>query len=159
MADIDIIDEQNFLKDQDKEMLLDLIELTSRVIQSDDDFEMDISIVNNQEIHQLNLDYRGIDRPTDVLSFALEEQADEADIFDMLLKENGVRRHLGDLIISYEKVQEQAEDYKHSIERELGFLVVHGFLHLNGYDHQTVEEEAKMFSIQEEVLSKYGLSR
>ena len=68
-------------------------------------------------------------------------------------------KHLGDIIISFEKTVEQAEDYGHSVERELAFLAVHGFLHLNGYDHQTEADEKEMFSLQEEVLEENGFSR
>ncbi len=67
--------------------------------------------------------------------------------------------YIGELYISIDKAREQAEDYGHSFEREMGFLAVHGFLHINGYDHYTPEEEAEMFGLQEEILTAYGLTR
>ncbi|MBJ6363111.1 rRNA maturation RNase YbeY [Paenibacillus sp. GCM10012307] len=125
--------------------------------------EVALTFVDDAEIHQLNKEYRGIDRPTDVLSFAmLEEGENELEIvFEVESEEeldpfSGI---LGDIIISVEKAQQQSEDYGHSFERELGFLFVHGFLHLIGYDHQDEEAEAVMTAKQEAVLQKAGLVR
>ncbi|PAM93050.1 rRNA maturation RNase YbeY, partial [Flavobacterium sp. IR1] len=99
--------------------------------------------------------YRGKDMPTDVISFALNDEVeDEA---DMIME--GMPNALGDIIISVAHISRQAEEYGHSFERELGFLVVHGFLHLLGYDHMTEQDEKAMFSRQEEILSAYGLTR
>ena len=171
---IDIIDEDNYLATDQEVLIQDVVKLTAKYLKMAGNIEVDISIVSNEEIHQLNLEYRQIDRPTDVLSFALEEVSSEFDISDFTSfttefksdEENSdnqtgeeFARHLGDIIISHPKVQEQADDYGHSFERELAFLAVHGFLHLNGFDHQTKEEEKVMFSIQEEVLSQHGLDR
>ncbi|MGY4104064.1 rRNA maturation RNase YbeY [Ignavigranum ruoffiae] len=156
---IEVIDEQNRLKQAQIDIITDLIQLAAAHIDRRQDFEVDISIVDNETIHQLNRDYRGIDRPTDVLSFALEEESDQDNFPDIYQQANLFPSHLGDIIISYPKIREQAEAYGHSFERELGFLAVHGFLHLNGYDHQTPAEAEEMFSIQEEVLKRYGLSR
>jgi probable rRNA maturation factor len=122
--------------------------------------EVVVTLVNNERIHELNREYRGVDRPTDVLSFAMNEPGEgEMEIY---LDESDMEEFpnmLGDIIISLPKAQEQAEDFGHSLERELGFLVVHGFLHLLGYDHGTEEEEKEMFSRQEEVLQQIGLTR
>ncbi len=122
--------------------------------------EVVVTLVNNERIHELNREYRGVDRPTDVLSFAMNEEGEgEMDIF---LDEDEIDEFpnmLGDIIISLPKAQEQAQEYGHSLERELGFLAVHGFLHLLGYDHGTEEEEKEMFSRQEEILQKIGLTR
>ena len=98
---------------------------------------------------EINKTYRGIDRPTDVISFALEEDENYE------VKE----RLLGDIYISIDKVYEQAKEYEHSVKRELFFLVTHGFLHLLGYDHMTEEEEKEMFSLQEKILDEYGVKR
>ncbi|MNC24406.1 Endoribonuclease YbeY [compost metagenome] len=124
--------------------------------------EVDLTFVDNERIHELNREYRGIDRPTDVLSFAMNEAGeDEPEIiyaFDD--DEYGeVPNSLGDIIISVTRAKEQAEEYGHSLERELGFLFVHGFLHLLGYDHQDAESEAEMMSKQEHVLEQVGLTR
>lgn len=101
-----------------------------------------VIIVDNEYIHKLNKEYRNIDRPTDVITFALEDNLD--------IKTNP--RLLGDIYISIERAKEQAIEYGHSLEREVCFLAVHGFYHLLGYDHQTTEEEKVMFTKQEEVL-------
>ena len=113
------------------------------------DSVMSIIIVDNEKIHEINREYRNIDRETDVISFALEE----GETIDEPYKT------LGDIYISIDKVHEQAKEYGHSIKRELFFLVTHGFLHLLGYDHMNKEDEEKMFSLQEEILDKYGVKR
>lgn len=173
---IDLIDDNNYLKNEHKEIIEKVIGETARKLNLAEEVEVDISIVDNEVIQQLNKDYRGIDKPTDVLSFALEEDIEDAPSFDFqqFIKEvqvdnesedlsedfeNKMARHLGDIIISYQRTVEQAKDYKHTFERELAFLAVHGFLHLNGYDHGTVEEEEIMFSLQEEVLRENGFTR
>ena len=104
-----------------------------------------IIIVDNEEIHKLNKSYRGIDRPTDVISFALEDD-------DTFIKMD--IRILGDIYISIDKARSQALEYGHSLLRELCFLTVHGILHLLGYDHMKEEDEKVMFQIQEEVLDE-----
>lgn len=173
---IDLIDDNNYLKEEHKDIIENIIQATAKKLKLGKEVEVDISIVDNEVIQQLNKDYRGIDKPTDVLSFALEEDIEDAPSFDFqqFIEEisdedeadglqnelsNIVARHLGDIIISYQRTVEQAEDYKHSFERELAFLAVHGFLHLNGYDHATAEEERIMFSLQEEVLKENGFTR
>ncbi len=109
-----------------------------------------IIIVDNEYIHKLNKEYRGIDRPTDVISFALEDNSD----FSL----EGIRV-LGDIYISIDKVYEQANLYGHSNLREICFLMIHGFLHLLGYDHMNPEDEKVMFEKQEEILSEFGIER
>lgn len=108
-------------------------------------------IVNNDYIHELNKNYRNIDRETDVITFALEDD-------DTLVLPDGIRV-LGDIYISIDKAKQQAEEYGHTLLRELSFLAVHGFYHLLGYDHVTEAEEKVMFAKQEEVLSSYGITR
>ncbi len=124
--------------------------------------EVDLTFVDNERIHELNKEYRGIDRPTDVLSFALNESAeDELEIVYEVSEDEAeeLPDMLGDIIISVTRAKEQANDYGHSLERELGFLFVHGFLHLLGYDHQDEASEAEMMGKQEQVLSQVGLTR
>lgn len=135
------------------------------------DGEVALTLVDDAEIHELNKQYRGIDRPTDVLSFAMQEMGDdeleivyetyEADEHaeDASESDGQFEEPLGDIIISVERAVQQAEEYGHSFERELGFLFVHGFLHLIGYDHQDEAEEKKMFGKQDEILEKAGLLR
>lgn len=164
MMIIDLIDDNEYLTKEHKDIILTVVSQTAKKLNLPEGIEVDISIVTNEAIHQLNKDYRGIDRPTDVLSFALEEDIDDAPTFDFetfseLDNESAVSKHLGDIIISYQRTVEQAEDYGHSVERELAFLSVHGFLHLNGYDHQTEADEKEMFSLQEEVLEENGFPR
>ncbi|MFY0545087.1 rRNA maturation RNase YbeY [Brevibacillus sp. H7] len=122
--------------------------------------EVVVTLVNNERIHELNRQYRGVDRPTDVLSFAMNEAGEgEMDIYVDEEEIEEFPNMLGDIVISVPKAQEQAKEYGHSLERELGFLAVHGFLHLLGYDHGTEEEEKEMFSRQEAILQKIGLTR
>ena len=108
-------------------------------------------IVDNNYIHELNKTYRNIDRETDVITFALEDE-------DTIIVPEA-ERILGDIYISIDRAREQAEEYGHSLLRELSFLAVHGFYHLLGYDHMTEEEEKIMFTKQEEVLEEYGIRR
>ncbi|MBA4493158.1 rRNA maturation RNase YbeY [Paenactinomyces guangxiensis] len=116
--------------------------------------EVAVTIVDNPAIQQINKEYREMDRPTDVLSFPLWEPDEE-----WVLSEEEDAVPLGDIVISFPKAKEQAKEYGHSLERELGFLAVHGFLHLLGYDHETMEEEKEMFHRQEEILGRIGLQR
>lgn len=109
-----------------------------------------IIIIDNEEIHEINKAYRGIDRPTDVISFALEDD----DTFIALDK-----RILGDIYISIDRAKEQAVEYGHSLKRELCFLSIHGLLHLLGYDHMEKEDEEVMFGLQERILDSYGIKR
>ena len=108
-------------------------------------------IVDNDYIHDLNKNYRNIDRETDVITFALEDE-------DTIVMPNE-ERVLGDIYISIDRAKEQANEFGHSLLRELSFLAVHGFYHLLGYDHMTEEDEKVMFKKQEEVLEAYGIRR
>ena len=117
------------------------------------DAEVSVTLTNDAHIHALNRDYRGVDRPTDVLSFALTE-SEEPEIVGA--EGNEV---LGDLVISLERVQAQAEEYGHSPLRELSFLTVHGMLHLLGYDHMEEEERIEMEEEQRHVMEELGIAR
>lgn len=128
--------------------------------------EMAVTFVSNARSHELNLEYRDTDRPTDVISLEykpeLDIAVDEEDLLDhpeLAEMLEDFDAYIGELFISVDKAREQAEEYGHSFEREMGFLSVHGFLHINGYDHYTPEEEAEMFGLQEEILTAYGLTR
>ena len=115
--------------------------------------EVSVTLTDNDYIHQLNRQYRGIDRPTDVLSFALNE-SEEPEVtggMDVNI--------LGDLVISVERAEEQAEDYGHSVRREMAFLTVHGMLHLLGYDHMEEDERREMEAEQRFVMEKLGIPR
>lgn len=115
-----------------------------------DNVVFNVIIIDNAKIKEINRTYRGIDRETDVISFALED--DKTFNFEDV-------RILGDIYISIDKVRSQSEEYGHSFKRELSFLAVHGLLHLLGYDHMTKEDEEVMFKKQEEVLSRYDIKR
>jgi probable rRNA maturation factor len=161
--------------------------------------EVALTFVDDKEIQRLNREYRGLDKPTDVLSFAMQDIGeDELEIFyvndeddeevyedegfeddeaeDSFANEDGLKdvelldtdedgmeaifdEPLGDIIISVPRAIEQSEDYGHSVERELGFLFVHGFLHLIGYDHDNEAAEKEMFAKQEQILEQAGLVR
>lgn len=115
-----------------------------------DNCMFNIIFITNKEIHKINKEYRKVDRPTDVISFALEDNKD-IEYKDFRL--------LGDIYISVDRAIEQAREYNHSLKRELCFLSTHGILHLLGYDHQTKKEEEIMFTKQKELLEKYGIQR
>ncbi len=109
-----------------------------------------VIIIDNSRIREINRQYRNIDRETDVISFALED--------DKTFNLEEIRV-LGDIYISIDKARSQALEYGHSFKRELSFLAIHGFLHLLGYDHMEKDEEEIMFKKQEEVLSRYEITR
>lgn len=118
------------------------------------DAEISVLLVNNEEIHALNKEYRDMDRPTDVLSFPLGSDG-EYDIDP----DNGAKM-LGDIVISLETAQKQAQVYGHSLEREIGFLTVHSMLHLLGYDHEESSLQERLMREKEEaILANLGISR
>lgn len=118
------------------------------------DVEVSVTITNDEEIQQINAEHRGMNRPTDVLSFPLYERDEE-----WMLEEGEDVVAIGDIVISLDRAIEQANDYGHSLSREIGFLAVHSFLHLLGYDHETPEEEKEMFERQNLILDQIGLRR
>ena len=110
---------------------------------------MNIIFVTDEEIQKINKEYRNIDRITDVISFALNDEK------DFLIK----TEEIGDIFICIDQAKRQAEEYGHSLDRELGFLAVHGYLHLHGYDHMRPEDEEIMFKKQDEILNNANLRR
>lgn len=123
----------------------------ARTYDLDEKDEMSIVLCDNKYIHELNRTYRNIDKPTDVLSFALNDGEEDP---------NGKQNILwGDIIISLERTKEQAEEYGHGMERELAYLTVHGSLHLLGYDHMCDEDKKEMRTEEEYVLGKLGYIR
>ncbi|MFC5591040.1 rRNA maturation RNase YbeY [Sporosarcina soli] len=118
--------------------------------------EVSLTFMTDEAIQEVNAEYRGKDVPTDVISFALEEMT-EGEL--AIVAEEGMPVILGDIIISVETAQRQAEEYGHDFNREMGFLALHGFLHLLGYDHMIEEDEAVMFGRQKEILTSFGLER
>lgn len=162
---IEMIDETNQVSEEIKNQTLDILEFAAQKTGKEDK-EMAVTFVTNERSHELNLKYRDTNRPTDVisleykpessLSFDEEDLADDLDLAEVLTEFDA---YIGELFISVDKAREQAQEYGHSFEREMGFLAVHGFLHINGYDHYTPQEEKEMFSLQEEILDAYGLKR
>lgn len=142
MIKIEINNQQDLLEvDDDLYTLLQKIAEETARLEGYDQGEISFALVDNEKIQMLNKRYRQIDRPTDVLSFPMDEEV------------------WGDVIISVEQAKNQACDYGHSLERELGYLAVHGILHLLGYDHNSPGEKEEMRQKEERVLSKFNLSR
>ncbi len=162
----------NIEKEYDLNVDFDLEEVaalvTNAVIEEEGcpyECEINLLLVDNDAIHQINKEYRDMDRPTDVLSFPMLEGADFDD-FEQLEKSADDYFHpdtgellLGDIIVSLDKVCEQAENYGHSKKREYAFLIAHSMLHLFGYDHMTEKEAAVMEEKQSTILNELGITR
>jgi probable rRNA maturation factor len=130
---------------QTDQVIVEIEKLLKKIFKKvKDKNSMEIVFVTLDEVHQMNLKFRQIDRPTDVLSFVNDDEEISS---------------LGDIFISLEQAKKQADDYEHSFKREVGFLAVHGYLHLKGYDHHTPEEEKEMKEMQEIILNKAKLKR
>jgi probable rRNA maturation factor len=152
---IDCIDETNELSEQQMLEIERLINFAAKKQMVEEHSEVSVTFVSNERIQEINREYRDKDMPTDVISFAMEELGEG----EVELSGIEMPRILGDIVISIPRTKEQAEEYGHSFQRELGFLAVHGFLHLLGFDHMTEDEEKEMFTLQKEILNEYGLTR
>ena len=164
----------NFENESKTELAIPLEEIAGTVINGALDFigcpyeaEVNLLITDNEQIHQMNREFRKIDRPTEVLSFPMIEY-EEAGKFDFLEEDDWPEDCfnpetgellLGDIVISAEKVQEQAGEYGHSVKREYAFLIAHSMLHLMGYDHMEAEEAAVMEQKQRGILEELGILR
>ncbi|AOF49080.1 rRNA maturation RNase YbeY [Tetragenococcus halophilus] len=158
--EITFIDETKKVSKDEREDIDSLLQYAADYLKLPENSEMSITFMDNERIQVINRDYRGKDAPTDVISFAIEEAGqNEMPIFFDDEKMTDLPNELGDIMISTQRAQEQAAEYGHSYEREVGFLALHGFLHINGYDHMTPEDEKKMFGLQKEILNAYGLKR
>ena len=153
--ELDLVDETSELTEDNIQFVADLLDHAAKMENVEEGTEVSVTFVTNEEIREINKQYRDKDSATDVISFALEELS-EGEVVPVGMD---MPRVLGDIIISVERTREQAEEYGHTFERELGFLAVHGFLHLLGYDHMTEEDEKEMFGRQKDILDAYGLSR
>lgn len=120
------------------------IEAALKEIEFTDDYEVSVSFVGDNEIHELNRDYRGVDRTTDVLSFPMDDE---------------FTNMLGDIVININKVIEQAKEYGHSEKREISYLTVHSTLHLMGFDHEEEEDKKDMRAVEDRVMEKLEISR
>ena len=118
---------------------------TEEILKLEKEYSASVIFVNPEEIHEINKTYRGIDRPTDVISFALMDSEDD---YEMMEDDN----ELGDIFINVEAIRNQAKEYGHSLRREVCFLFTHGLLHLLGYDHMEEDEEKEMFALQDVIL-------
>jgi probable rRNA maturation factor len=152
---IDFIDETDQLTDEQIAQIQAILNVAANREEVEGGSEVSVTFVSNDRIREINRDYRHKDQPTDVISFALEELGED----EIEIVGTDIPRILGDIIISVERAKEQAEEYNHSFSRELGFLALHGFLHLLGYDHIEKEDETEMFQRQKEILDEYGLTR
>lgn len=152
---IDFMDETNEVTEEAQQLVESILQFAARKENIEKDTELSVTFVDNDRIREINKEYRHKDSATDVISFALEEMGeDEVEIVGAEMP-----RMLGDIIISIERTKEQSEEYGHSFDRELGFLALHGFLHILGFDHMNEEDEKVMFTKQKEILEEYGLSR
>jgi probable rRNA maturation factor len=137
-----------------EEYFLNIAKTVFKHLSLDGYFIFEINLVSKERIHQINKDYRHIDRPTDVISFAFEDDFEG----ESKINENkDLPRDLGEIFICTDVCIAQAEEYHHSLEREMSFLTCHGLLHLLGYDHMKKEDEEVMFKIQDEVMELLGL--
>ncbi|QWC00597.1 rRNA maturation RNase YbeY [Mycoplasmatota bacterium] len=142
MIDVNIINQYDD-SDSYQKIIIDVLNTAYDFMGINNDKIINIILMNNDGVHQLNHQFRGIDKPTDVLSFENVDLDDE----------------LGDVFISIDKVKSQAEEYSHSFERELAFLTLHGFLHCLGYDHLNEKDELEMFGLQNKILNKTNYRR
>lgn len=121
-----------------------IAESAEKVLKLKKSYEISVTFVRSASIHKINREYRGIDRPTDVISFAIRDDLEE-DIPEEELD-------LGDIFINIDYARKQAEEYQHSYQREIGFLFTHGLLHCLGYDHMKPDDEKVMFALQDKIL-------
>lgn len=148
--EVNLVSQINFILEEKNENLFNqIMEKTEKLLHLDKQYLFSVIFVDSEMIHEINKEYRGIDRTTDVISFALKDSEDQYERTEELEEE------LGDIFINVDRVYLQAKEYGHSFDRELSFLFTHGLLHLLGYDHQNVEEEKIMFALQDEIL--YGI--
>lgn len=141
---------ENFIENYEEDFIK-IIETTLDNLKIDDDIEMSCLLIDDERIHEINREYRHIDRSTDVISFALEDSEQ--------FYVEGMPRNIGDIFISVDHAKSQAEEYGHSLRREMCFLFVHGLLHLLGYDHMNEEDEKEMFDKQKEILQILNIQR
>ncbi|WP_041139605.1 rRNA maturation RNase YbeY [Beduini massiliensis] len=149
--DIEMINELEMDLSEFEALFNEIALYTFDYLKIEEDIEFSVSIIDNDRIHEINREYRHIDRPTDVITFALEDE--ESPYVE------GMPRLLGDIFISYDKAVEQSQDYGHSIKRELCFLFTHGLLHLLGYDHMVEEDEKVMMALQDTILNNMDILR
>lgn len=142
--EITLINRTNESIDSYKTLFHKIAKSAEKVLKLPNDYEISVTFVRSQTIHKINKDYRGIDRPTDVISFAIRDNEE-----DFIPDEE---KDLGDIFINVNYCKKQAKEYGHSYKREMGFLFTHGLLHCLGYDHMNPKDEKVMFSLQDKIL-------
>ena len=148
------------MQDEINETIKLCVEKSLEYENCDFDAQVSVTICDNEQIREINMEQRDIDKPTDVLSFPMLFFDENGDIIDSDYDMDGDLVILGDIVISAERAMEQATEFGHSLKREIAFLTVHSMLHLLGYDHVTSEEDEKvMFGKQEEILELLGITR
>lgn len=154
--DMTILNQQNrqVFGEAEEQLLEQVFARAGEVLGLPGDSELCVVITDDAGIQELNRDYRGLDQPTDVLSFAMQEEGEGEPGY-----EDQAAGMLGDIVISLERAAEQSREYGHSLQRELAFLFIHGLLHLTGYDHQEDEDERSMLAMQKNILEGLGLTR
>ncbi|AKP66610.1 rRNA maturation RNase YbeY [Companilactobacillus ginsenosidimutans] len=155
--DLEIYNDDNLIDETRQKWVEDLVDFAANDLELDENTQLSIHFVTKDKIHEINKKYRDTDRATDVISFAINDGEDSLDYIEQQIPDLPV--DLGDLFISVEIVKEHADEYEHSFDRELGYTIVHGILHLNGYDHIKPEDEKVMIGLQEKILSAYGLKK
>ena len=149
--DFALINEVNDFKEDYYQDYLNIIKEASKQLEISDDLELSCILVDDQKIHEINKEYRNIDRATDVISFALEDSEQ--------YYVEGMARNIGDIFISVDHALMQANEYGHSLKREMCFLFTHGLLHLLGFDHMEKEDEEKMIAMQKKILNALKIER
>lgn len=155
--DLEIYNDDNLIDQARENWVKDIVQFAFNKLKLKDSTQLSIHFVTKDKIHEINKKYRDTDRATDVISFAINDGEDSLDYLEAQIPDLPV--DLGDLFISVEIVAEHAKEYEHSFDRELGYTIVHGILHLNGYDHIKKEDEKVMIGLQEKILSAYGLKK
>ena len=149
--DFALINEVEGFDEDYQQIYLEIIKETVNQLEIDEDLELSCILVDDQKIHEINKEYRNIDRSTDVISFALEDNEQ--------YYVSGMPRSLGDIFISIDHAKMQAEEYGHSLKREMCFLFTHGLLHLLGFDHMEAEDEKEMIAMQKAILEALAIGR
>ena len=156
MLDLYLNDETDTINSPIQELVKNILIHAAAEEGLSEETEVSVTFMFDGDLQKVNAEYRGINEPTDVISFALEEMS-EGEV--SIVVEKGMPIVLGDILISVDTARRQAVEYQHDLNREIGFLALHGFLHLLGYDHLTKVDEEKMFGRQKEILESFGLER
>lgn len=151
-----IVNFNNFGDKNLKQKITEIYEIALKETHNKNNIVIDVTIVGRNTIKELNREHRNVDRVTDVLSFPLLENEE---LKSDLMHDENIQTELGDIVICKSRAIEQAKEYGHSLERELCFLALHGFLHVLGYDHMQKEDEMVMFPLQDKILNKAHMER